>query len=196
MSERKNIVLVLGHPDGSKAHLCHALADQYRAGAEAAGHHVTTVDLGTLDFPLLRDRTEWEKQPAPAALLPAQKAILDANHLVIIYPLWLGGMPALLKGFLEQVLRPSLMPKGNDLSEWSKLLKGCSARIVVTMGMPGIAYRLYFRAHTLKALKRNILAFSGVGPIRSTIFGMVEGASERRRASWLSLMHKLGREAR
>lgn len=196
MASETHIVLVIGHPDSSKPHLCHALAEQYRAGAEEAGHRVTTVDLGTLDFPMLRNRDDWEKEPSPAALIPAQKAILDASHLVIIYPLWLGGMPALLKGFLEQVLRPSLMPKGNDLSAWSKLLKGCSARIVVTMGMPGIAYRVFFRAHTLKALKRNILAFSGVGPIRSTIFGMVEGASEKRRAGWLSLMHKLGREAR
>jgi putative NADPH-quinone reductase len=196
MAERKNIVIVLGHPDGSKAHLCHALAGEYRAGAEAAGHLVTTVDLGTLEFPLLRSQHDWEKEATPDALVPAQKAILDAHHLVIIYPLWLGGMPALLKGFLEQVLRPSLIPTGNNFSEWRKLLRGCSARIVVTMGMPGIAYRLYFRAHTLKALKRNILAFTGVGPIRSTIFGMVEGASEKRRTGWLAQMRKLGRAAR
>ncbi len=193
MTDPKHLVIIVGHPDGSQSHLCHALADSYREGAESAGHKVTLVDIGTLDFPCLRSREEWEKSKVPDALLPAQQAILAANHLFIIYPLWLGGMPALLKAFLEQVLRPSLSASFKD---WGKLLKGCSARIVVTMGMPGFFYRLFYRAHTLKALKRNILAFTGVGPTRSTIFGMVEGAKEKKRQAWLTQMRMLGQAAR
>lgn len=196
MSHGLDIVLILGHPDGDKPHLCHALAAAYSDAATSAGHRVTTVNVGTLDFPLLKSQAEWERGATPAALLPAQQAILGADHMVIIYPLWLGGMPALLKGFLEQVLRPSLIAAGNNPVAWRKLLHGCSARIVVTMGMPSFVYRLFFRAHTLKALQRNILAFSGVGPIRTTVFGMVEGASEARRKSWLARMASLGRRAR
>ncbi|WP_020398142.1 NAD(P)H-dependent oxidoreductase [Kordiimonas gwangyangensis] len=192
MSVHKNIVLILGHPDSSEAHFCHALADRYRAGAESAGHRVTTVDVGRLDFPLLRSRKDWEEGETPPALKEAQRTILDADHLVIIFPLWLGGMPALLKGFLEQVLRPSLAASPK---EWGKLLKGCSARIIVTMGMPGFFYRLFYRAHSLKALKRNILAFTGVGPIGTTVFGLVEGASEEKRAQRLALMHRYGHNA-
>ena len=59
------------------------------------------------------------------------------QHLVIFYPLWLGSMPALLEGFLEQALRPGFaIGKVESGTSWKKLLTGTSARIVVAMGMP------------------------------------------------------------
>ncbi|WP_417451612.1 NAD(P)H-dependent oxidoreductase [Kordiimonas sp.] len=192
----KQIVILQGHPDTSEAHLCHALAEHYVLGAEAAGHTVTLLDIATFDFPLLRSQSEWETTDTPPGLSAAQAAILKADHLLIIYPLWLGGMPARLKGFFEQVLRPGLTGKGNNPLAWRKLKRGCSARIVITMGMPALAYRLFFRAHSLKALKRNILAFIGIGPIRTTIYGMVEAGSTARKARWLKKMEKFGHAAR
>ncbi len=57
-----------------------------------------------------------------------------------------------------------------------KLLAGKSACVVITMGMPAFIYRWYFGAHGLKNLKRNILGFCGVGPIKDTLIGMWRGA--------------------
>jgi len=114
---------------------------------------------------------------------------------VLFFPLWLGGMPAYTKGFLEQVLRPgfALNPTGSaDIM--AKLLKGRSARIVVTMGMPALVYRWYFRAHSLKALERNILGFVGIAPIHETLVGSVEGLSDSQRAKWLAKFAALGRQ--
>lgn len=88
-------------------------------------------------FPLLADPGQWHEGILPPALLPAQEAIARAAHLVLVYPLWLGDMPALLKGFLEQTLRPGFAlarAPSNPLK--AGLLGGCSARIIVTMGMP------------------------------------------------------------
>jgi putative NADPH-quinone reductase len=68
-----------------------------------------------------------------------------ADHLVIIYPLWLGSMPGMLKSFFEQLLRPGFAfapAAGRGMPR--KLLKGRSARIIVTMGMPALFYRWYF----------------------------------------------------
>lgn len=79
------------------------------------------------------------------------------------FPLWLGDMPALLKGFLEQVARPGFAFSGegeNPLAR--KELAGRTARVVVTMGMPTLMYRWYFRAHSIKSLERNILGFLGI----------------------------------
>jgi putative NADPH-quinone reductase len=76
-----------------------------------------------------------------------------------------------------------------------KLLTGKSARIVVTMGMPSWFYRLFYRAHSLKSLKRNILSFCGFGPIHASIIGSVEGMSSAARGQWLSKMMQLGRRA-
>jgi putative NADPH-quinone reductase len=99
----KRITIVQGHPDPAGGHFCHALADAYAGGARSAGHELNRIEVAKIDFPLLR-RNEDFYQSAPAApVREAQEAIGWAAHLVIVYPLWLGAMPALLKAFFEQV---------------------------------------------------------------------------------------------
>ncbi|MCY6381065.1 NAD(P)H-dependent oxidoreductase [Hoeflea prorocentri] len=191
------IVIIQGHPDPAGNRLCHALGHAYAEGARDAGHDVEFIEIGKLDFPLLRSPVDWNAgaEATPPVLIPAQKACLDANHLVFIYPLWLGTMPALLKGFLEQVFRPGVaLSQGDGFPK--AMLRDKSARIVVTMGMPALAYRFFFMAHSLKNLQRNILGFVGIKPIRNTLFGMVEGVSDKKRSTWLEQMRSLGRQAR
>lgn len=195
----QRIAILQGHPDPAGEHLCHALAAAYQEGAEAAGHHVSLIDVAALDFPLLRTQEDWIKGETPESLLEAQGQMLDAEHMVIIYPLWLGTLPALLKGFLEQVLRPSLAasaPGQNaSFTEFGRLMKGTSCRIVITMGMPALAYRFFFFSHSLKNLERNILKFVGVKPIRTSLFGMVESVGDEKRKTWLQGMKLLGQRA-
>jgi putative NADPH-quinone reductase len=162
-----NIAIIQGHPDRRGGHLCHALADAYAEGAEAAGHAVRRIEVAALDFPVLRSREDWADGPLPPDLEAAQQAVAWAGHVVIVYPLWLGTMPALLKAFLEQLFRPgfAVAPEGGPKG-WSHMLSGRSARVVVTMGMPALVYRWWFRAHSLKSLERNILKFVGIRPVR------------------------------
>ena len=192
--DRKRILILQGHPDPSERHFGHALSDAYAQGAVRAGHSVRRIDLAALDFPLLRSKAEWDAGLLPPSLVPAQEAIAWAEHIVVFFPLWLGGMPALLKGFLEQVARPGFAiaaTHGNGLP--AKLLTGRSARVVVTMGMPALLYRWYFRAHSVKALERNILGFAGIAPIHETLVGSVEGLSDAQRQKWLAKLKALGR---
>jgi len=188
----KHIVIIQGHPDGASRHFCHALADEYAKGAQDASHEARRLDVAQLDFPLLRTKEDFEKGEPPAAIKEAQEAIKEADHLVIVYPLWLGSMPALLKAFLEQVLRPGFAFEYQSRGMPKKLLKGTSARIVVTMGMPASVYRWVYFAHSLRSLKRNVLAFCGIAPIRSTLIGNVEGMSDRQRMEWLDEVRGLG----
>lgn len=192
----KNIVIIQGHPDSGGKRLCHALANAYAIGAKQAGGIVTIVDVGALEFPLLRKAEDWIKGDVPQVLETAQQQILAANHLVIFYPLWLGTMPALLKAFLEQVIRPSLGGGGDSLGELRKLLKGKSARVVVTMGMPALAYSLFYRKHSLKSLQRNTLGFVGVRPIRTSLIGLVDHIKPARALRLFAKMEKLGRSTR
>ena len=124
------IVIIQGHPDPEKVHLCHALADAYAAGAETNGHRVTRIDVADLDFPLLRSPADWQagKDATPAGVRDAQAACLSAGHIVLIYPLWLGTLPALLKGFLEQAFRPGVALSDGDGFPRG-LMKGKSARV-------------------------------------------------------------------
>jgi putative NADPH-quinone reductase len=188
----RRIAIIQGHPDPRGDRYGHALARSYAEGAAAGGHDVRTVDLARLEFPLLRSKDDWDGGAPPDGVRQAQEAIRWADHLVILYPLWLGTMPALLKAFLEQAFRPGFaIGRGGAGSSWKKLLTGKSARVVVTMGMPALVYRWFFRAHSLKSLERNILGFVGIGPIRETLIGTVE-ASAASRERWLAKLRALG----
>lgn len=155
------------------------------------------LSVAELDFPLLASRTDWECGEVPPVIRKCQDEIAQAAHLVIFYPLWLGSMPALLKGFLEQVMRPGFaISTSKSGKSWKKLLAGKSARVVVTMGMPALMYRWFFGAHSLKSLERNILGFCGVAPVRESLIGLVESMSEKRRQRWLEEMESLGRRGR
>jgi putative NADPH-quinone reductase len=187
----KRVLLLQGHPDPAPERLCRALADAYEAGARQAGHALRRIDIGALDFPFLRNKEAFETGAPPAPIKAAQNDLLWAEHVVLIYPLWLGAMPAFTKAFFEQTLRPGFAFVGDTArGQWKKALKGKSARIVVTMGMPALVYRLFYRAHSLKSLERNVLAFVGIGPVRETLFGLVETKGRAEKA--LAHMQRLG----
>lgn len=190
----KRIVVIQGHPDAAGGHYCHALAEAYARGAQAGGHQVQILDPARLDLPFVRHQQEWDSPPDDPLVRAAQEAIGAADHLVILYPLWLGDMPATLKCFLEQVSRGGFMIRIGADGGWEPMLKGKSARVIVTMGMPALAYRLFYFSHSLKSLERNILKFSGVSPVRDTLIGMVQAPGHAREA-WLGTVEKLGRSA-
>jgi putative NADPH-quinone reductase len=189
----RRIAIIQGHPDAQARHFGHALADEYAKGAEDGGHEVKRIEVAHLDFPFLRTKEDFEKGALPDSIKLAQDTIKWADHLVIIYPLWHGSMPALLKGFFEQVFRPGFALEYQTSGRMpKKLLTGKSARIVVTMGMPAFVYRWFFLAHSLKSLKRDILGSCGIGPIKTNLIGQVEGMDDRQRAGWLDEMRGLG----
>ena len=176
----RHVLIVIGHPDPSPDRLCRALASAYRDGAEQAGNAVRLVDIAKLEFPLLRTVDEFEHGTLPETLKDAAEAIIWAQHIVFFFPLWLGTMPAMLKAFLEQVMRPGTAfayPDTGGVSLPKTLLKGRSARVVVTMGMPAFFYRLWYLGHGVAGMRRNILNFVGIGPVRETLFGLVAAAS-------------------
>ena len=192
----QRILILQGHPDPIGRHLCQALAQAYAEGAREAGHAVQTVEVARLDFPLLRSQADWNEGVLPAVLQPAQDAIAWARHLVLVFPLWLGDMPALFKGFLEQVARPGFAFKRDAANPFAaKALGGRSARVVATMGMPALVYRWYFRAHSVKSLERNVLGFVGIAPVRETLVGGVDQLGAEGVARWQDKLRKLGRAA-
>ena len=193
----QNVLILQGHPDAGAGHLCHALADSYAQGAQEAGHDVRRIDIGTLDFPLLRSQKQWEAGALPPALQPAQEDIRWASHVVIVFPLWLGDMPALVKGFLEQVLRPGFAFRYKEGgTAWpEKGLRGRTARVIVTMGMPTLVYRWMFRAHSVKSLERNILGFVGIAPVHETLVGGLGGLGEEGARKLLARVRRLGARA-
>lgn len=192
----KRILVIDGHPDPAPDRFLHALADAYREGAQSSQHEVLFLRVADVEFQLLRTQTEYEKGEPSQAIRQCQAMLDWATHVVILYPLWLGSMPALLKGLLEQMLRPGFAFSVQRLGRWPvKLQSGKSARIVVTMGMPAWLYRWYFRAHSVRSLERNILRFIGFRRVRMTLIGGVAGLSRAERQSCVQRMRRLGKRA-
>lgn len=189
----RRILILDGHPDPDPGRYCHALASAYARGAAGAGHVIHRVNLAELDFPVLASRRDWESETPCPAIVALQDELTWAEHVVIIYPLWLGSAPARLKALLEQAFRPAFAFGGQAAAPGAGRLKGRSARIVVTMGMPGLIYRTVFFGHSLKALKRGVLALVGFGPVRDTVLGGIE--TRRDREGLLKRMAAMGARA-
>ena len=189
-----NILIIQGHPDPAATHLCHAIAAAYLKSAEAAGHAVTLIAVAQHEVPLIHSRADWESDDLPAVALTGQAAVQEAGHIVLIYPLWMGDMPALLKGWFEQVFRQDFAFAKAGKS-WRPALRGKSAQVIVTMGMPAMAYRWFYMAHSLRSLDRNILRFCGIKPVRWSIFGNAEDPTGAAQKGFLAKASQLGARA-
>lgn len=156
---------------------------------------MTVVDVSQEDVPFLRSREEWEGTDLPLVSIVGQNAIRTADHVVFVYPLWMGDLPALLKAWIEQIFRKGFAFEMDGL-KWRPALKGTSARVIVTMGMPGFAYRWFYMAHSLRSLDRNILKFCGIRPVRWSICGNAEDPSGKTQQKFLAKVRELGMRAR
>src|SRR3990167_2734909 len=56
----KRILVIQGHPDQCQSHFGHALSNSYAKAASEHGHEVRYLCLASMDFPLLRSRSDWE----------------------------------------------------------------------------------------------------------------------------------------
>lgn len=191
----KRILIIQGHPDPKSYN--RALHAAYKLGAESAGAEVQEIFVGDLDFnPNLRHgyRARTELEPC---LLEAQAKIKWAEHIVLIYPVWWGAVPAVLKGFFDRTLLPGFAFKKREGSLfWDMLLKGRSARIISTLDQPAWFYKIVNGAPTDKAVKRMTLEFCGISPVRITNIGPLRLSTDQYRTKWLKRIEELGRKLR
>ncbi|MFC5471792.1 NAD(P)H-dependent oxidoreductase [Cohnella suwonensis] len=188
---KSNVLVINGHPDDRS--FCAALSDAYREGAAGNRATVKTIDLGRIDFvPILKFgyRQRIELEPP---LLEAQELIRWADHLVFVYPTWWGTMPALLKGFVDRVFLPGFAFKYRENSVlWDKLLKGKTARLIVTSDTPSWYNRIFYKRAGHLVMQRNILKFCGITPVKITEIGPVKSSTLERRDQWLTEVRRLG----
>jgi NAD(P)H dehydrogenase (quinone) len=187
----KKILVILGQPQRNSYN--GALAQAYVDGARAAGAEVREFCLGELTF----DPCATTGAPPGPALEPdlvsAQESIRWAEHLVFVYPIWWGTIPALLKGFIERVFMPGFAVNfRKDSPLWDKLLTGRSARLIVTLNTPSWAYRWIFGRPGHTTMKRTVLGFCGVKPVCITEIGPMKNSTEQKRARWLQQVRDLG----
>lgn len=190
---KRRILVILGHPDTRS--LGAALATQYVRGAKASGATVRRLDLAKLKFDPVLHQGYKVIQPLEPDLLRAQRWITWAEHLVFVYPMWWGSMPALMKGFIDRTFHPGFAFKfpSPDAVLWDKLLSGRSARIILTCDGPPLALRLLYNNPAIEAMKGMTLEFCGVSPVHVTQVGPVKRATPARMHLWQLKVEELGR---
>ncbi|CAK9891281.1 MULTISPECIES: NAD(P)H-dependent oxidoreductase [Pseudomonas] len=186
----KRILVILGHPSPNS--FCAALSDSYLNSARDNGHDVRLLELGSLAFdPILHDGYQ-QIQTLEPDLLHAQQLIRWAEHLVFVFPVWWGGIPALLKGFFDRILLPGFAFKYRSDSPFpEQLLKGRSADLLVSMDTPPWYYRWVYRMPALQQMRRTTLGFCGIRAQKTLTFGPIISSSERQRETWLQQARRL-----
>ena len=190
----KRILVILGHPNSDS--FCGALANSYIEGAKAAGNEVQLISLGNLPFDPVLHNGYTRIQDLEPGLVAAQAAITWAQHIVFVYPIWWGAMPALLKGFIDRTFLPGFAFKYREGSPlWDRLLSGRSAHLIVTMDTPPWYFRWVYRMPGHNQMKRTILEFSGIKPVTVSSFGPIKDSSRQKREKWLAQANTYGHQA-
>jgi putative NADPH-quinone reductase/1,4-dihydroxy-2-naphthoate octaprenyltransferase len=185
------VLLIFGHP--RRKSLCGALADAYAAAAREAGADLRRLNLASMAFARDVVAPRINDQAMEPDLRAAEEAILWADHLVLVYPTWWGTYPALMKAFLDRILRPGFaFAETGGLTGFEGRLGDRTAHLITTMDTPGPVYRLLYGSPGHNALARATLGFCGIGPVRVTAFGPVRKSDAARRDRWIARAAKEG----
>lgn len=188
----ENILVINGHPD--KKSFCSALAESYNKGAQQSGITCKLIHLIDLKFNPILTYGYRKISPLEPDLIKTQQDIRNATHLVLVYPTWWGTYPALLKGFIDRLFLPGYAFKYHTKDRfWDKLLKGKTARIITTMDSPAWYNFLVYRNAGHNSMKKAILEYCGVKPVRITALAPIKSSSDKIRKKWLDQVEELGR---
>lgn len=189
----KKIAIINGHPNKDSFNF--GVAEAYQSGAVESGAEVRKIVIRDLHFnPNLQFGYQKRMELEPD-LMKAWEIIQWADHLVWIHPVWWGGFPALMKGFIDRLFLPGMAYQYRENSVWwDKLLKGKTAHIITTLDQPGWYYRLFFGRPSVNQLKKSILEFCGVKPVKITYIGVIRNSKDEQRAQWLKKVKELGKK--
>jgi len=162
-----------------------AVTDKLLDSAKAKGQEIKIIDLYSDQFdPVLKASDMLPDTETPKNILAYQELIKWADHYSVVYPLWWGQMPAILKGFIDRVFANGVAfqygpegPKG--------LLSGRSARLIINTGTPDAYYaQSGMHAAQVRVNDAGVFGFCGIDT-QITFFGDVAMGSDELRKTYL-----------
>lgn len=187
----KQVLIINGHPN--KHSFNYALAEAYKNGIQKTKANLSQINIGELNFdPNLKygyqQRTELEPD-----LKVAIDKIKNADHIVWVFPMWWYGFPALMKGFVDRIFLPGITfepVEGKALPK--KLLKGKTARIIITADSPKWYDSLFMKSPAINQFKKGTLNFCGINPVKVTYIAPIKNSTPAFRSKWLKKITLLG----
>jgi NAD(P)H dehydrogenase (quinone) len=197
-----HILIITAHP--SSKGLTHKVADNYIEGAKKAGHTTELLNVYTatprLPYVEYEDYPDWACDQKLRD--PYQQAMMKADRLVFIHPIWWGGPPAILKNFLEQTLTPgfaykfgprkfipqrfNILPTGHFKGKKATVIMTCDAYWLVyaVMLFPFLLIWFFF-----------VLFYVGIWQTNFHILSRVKFRSPEYREKWLVRAKRWGSNA-
>ncbi|MBP7737179.1 MAG: NAD(P)H-dependent oxidoreductase [Spirochaetes bacterium] len=186
---RKKIIVMVAHPrEGS---FNHAIAETAAAALRDLGHEVIFHDLYREEFdPLLPDNEIPRDGDVDPVVLRHCGELQSCDGIIIIHPNWWGQPPAILKGWIDRVIRPGAAYEfeEGDSGEGVPvgLLAGKTALVLNTSNTPEERERVVF-GDPLELLWRNcIFEFCGVSVFYRKMFRVIVTSTAEQRSQWLS----------
>ena len=193
----QKILILSGHP--GETSLSKSLCQAYMDAAQAQGHEVRFHDLSEMSFDMDYGQGGYENTKALEPDLDGFLSDVEwANHVVMATPLWWGSIPAKLKGLFDRALLPGRTfdtRKTSFMGLPEPMLKGKTARVLLTSDTPSVFLRLFYGNAVKKMISRQILGFVGITPTKFASFAPATDAAESKVKVWLDQAAKLGAKA-
>lgn len=155
------------------------LLERLKASLLKNGHEFVIRDLYAIDFnPVLRTR-DFEmigSGQTPDDILKEQSFVKWADLLLFIYPVWWGGMPAIVKGYIDRVFSWGFAYKSNGNGAYP-LLTGKRAMVMSTMGQARADYEkgMFKAMNTINV--EGVFGFCGIDVVDEIYFSSIHNIS-------------------
>lgn len=183
------VSVILAHPN--EASFNHAIAATCVTVLRAGGHSVHFHDLYGEGFDPLLPLAEFDKgAPLPGDIETHCSEIADASGIVIVHPNWWGQPPAILKGWIDRVIRPGVAyeflegDKGEGVPKG--LLKARSAIVFNTSNTDPQREATVFGDPLHLIWKNCVFDLCGVADFHRRTFSPVVTSDEAQRRAWLT----------
>ncbi|HEY6098421.1 MAG TPA: NAD(P)H-dependent oxidoreductase [Anaeromyxobacter sp.] len=193
-----NVLVVVAHPDPTSFN--HALAGAAVRAARAQGHEVVLRDLHAEGFDPVLPRGEFPREaPLEAGLRRHCDELAAADGIVVVHPNWWGQPPAILKGWIDRVVRPGVAYEFRDGDGGEGvpvgLLRARTAVVLNTANTPAAREREAFGDPLDAIWRRCVFGLCGVDDVRRRTYTVVVTSTPAERAAWLADAFALVAEA-
>jgi NAD(P)H dehydrogenase (quinone) len=183
-----NILIILGHPDSNSFN--YAIAETCKLKLIEKGHTVVFHDLYKEGFQPVTEMSEIPKSTQiPDDILKHSNDLVNCDGIIVIHPNWWGQPPAIVKGWIDRVIRPGIayefMDGDNGEGVPVGLLKAKVAIVFNTSNTSETRETSIFRDPLETIWKNCVFGLCGIKWFDRKMFRIVVTSSAAQRKKWL-----------
>ncbi|GAB6119008.1 NAD(P)H-dependent oxidoreductase [Dysgonomonas termitidis] len=183
------ISVILAHPYNESFN--HAIASKVTQTLKGNGHFIYFHDLyGERFEPVITPEELISDKSEDPLIIQHWKEIKETDGIIIIHPNWWGQPPAILKGWIDRVLRENIaytFPEGDNGGGLPiGLLKAKIGLVFNTSNTPKEREENVFGDPLHRIWKDCIFDFCGITKFDRKMFRVIAGSADRERKKWLN----------